>query len=190
MPCVLAVLLDCRKCLLWQGHIFGGLSRTAFFGERVLMVEPQATSRADPNEDIASILRQEILANEYKDESGRTSHLLMLMAMDSEFDTTHIDSLVKVVHRFAERAKLREESLKKSIEIAKVMRVGLLDREYGEVSSEMIQQYDSQQRSKRSMSDAQRARLLELREQRDLRLRAKQQNDTGSDKGEIGRRSR
>ncbi len=83
--------------------------------KRMLMVEPQAASRADPNEEIASILRQEILADSYEDESGRTSHLLMLMAMDSQFGTTHIDSLVKVVHQFAERAKLREASLNKSI---------------------------------------------------------------------------
>ena len=62
----------------------------------------------------------------------------MLMAMDSQFGTKHIDALVKVVHDFTVRAQLRESRLQQSIELARVMRVGLLDREYYELSSEAI----------------------------------------------------
>ena len=102
------------------------------------MLDADSGKRTDPNGDIAQILRQAILEDDYEHESDRTGHLLMLMAMDSQFGTKHIDALVKVVHDFTVRAQLRESRLQQSIELARVMRVGLLDREYYELSSEAI----------------------------------------------------
>ena len=135
------------------------------------MLDAGSDKRNDPNGDIADILRQALLEDEYENESDRTGHLLMLMAMDSQFGTKHIDTLVKVVHDFTVRAQLRESRLRKSIEIAQVMRVGLLDREYNELSDETIQEYDNQQTA---VTDARRERLQELRQQRAERLRARE----------------
>ncbi len=155
------------------------------------------------NAEIARLLKQAIRQNAYENYTDRDFHLCLLMAIDTQYATHHIDDLRAEVAAAAEEAQQRAINLAKGLAEVGSYRLEFLDKSMREVPEDIReavdQQYKEQALKQERVQERHRRELDAIEQETDERAIRRQRVDNSVNiesvrlterRKQIGRRSR
>lgn len=145
-----------------RGSAVPGRAATVKGVRRIASYET-AIESDNANAEIARLLKQAIRQNEYQDYTDRDFHLCLLMAIDTQYGTVHIDDLRSEVAMAAEEAQQRVINLAKGLAEVGSYRLEFLDKSMREVPEEIRDEVDEQYKER-----ALEQELIQERHRREL----------------------